>query len=147
TYTQTNPVAGLKEQSGRKESFGRSTPQKDMADVLQSIFKPSKPDSQDLAETKHTDKYFSIVPAIGYTLQTGFAAIISANMAYYLDTALDNKLSSFSTSVTYSQYRQTIIPFQANIWTKGNRFNFITDFRYINYPSGIYGFGKGTNPN
>ena len=52
-----------------------------------------------------------------------------------------------TTSFTYTQYNQTILPFQADIWTKGNRWNHITDLRYMNYPSPIYGLGGKTDPN
>lgn len=101
----------------------------------------------DTAEVIDTRKHFSFLPAVGYTLQTGFAGIISGNMAWHTDTAAGSKISSVNTNVTYSQYRQTIIPFQVNIWTKGNRYNIISDFRYINYPSSIYGLGGRTDPN
>ena len=68
-------------------------------------------------------------------------------MAYFNDTLKNTKQSSISTNVTYSQYRQVIIPFLADIWTKGNHYNFITDARFISYPSDIYGLGGRTDPN
>lgn len=40
-----------------------------------------------------------------------------------------------------------MIPFQINVWTKGNRYNIITDFRFIKYPSVIYGLGGDSDPN
>ncbi|MBS1640553.1 MAG: hypothetical protein JSR12_10900 [Bacteroidetes bacterium] len=120
--------------------------QKDMGDVYRSIFKPKKSSKQDSINAKR--KYqFAFIPAIGYTLQTGFAAVLSANMAYLSDTGYNTKLSSVNTSFTYSQYKQTIIPFVADIWTKGNKWNFISDFRYINYPSSVFGLGGKTDPN
>jgi hypothetical protein len=121
--------------------------QKDLGEVVNHWLHPSIPLSSDTVIKKDTRKHFSFVPAVGYTLQTGFAGIISGNMAWNTDTAIDNKVSSVNTNVTYSQYRQTIIPFQASIWTKGNRYNIITDLRYINYPSAIYGLGGRTDPN
>lgn len=96
---------------------------------------------------KENQRHFSFVPAIGYTLQTGFAGILSANLAYFNDDKADTKLSSISTSLTYSQYSQTIIPVQADIWTKNNKFNIISDNRYIQYPSDIFGLGGRTDPN
>jgi len=92
-------------------------------------------------------KQFSMIPAAGYSLQTGFAGILSANLAYYNGTALDTKLSSISTSVTYSQYKQILWPLVANIWTKNNKYNFISDNRVIDYPSNIYGVGGRKDPN
>jgi hypothetical protein len=128
-------------------SAARKATETDMGDVMHHLFNRHKPLPADSVEIKDTRKHFSIVPAVGYTLQTGFAAIVSGNMAWYNDTAHNTKISSINTNVTYSQYRQIIIPFQVNVWTKGNRYNIITDFRYIKYPSVIYGLGGETDPN
>jgi hypothetical protein len=89
----------------------------------------------------------SFIPAAGYTLQTGFAGLVSANIGYFNDEGEDAKISSISTSITYSEYNQTIIPLSADIWTKGSKYNFISDNRYISYPSDIYGLGGKTDPN
>jgi len=121
--------------------------EKDMGDVMRHLFSHHKALPADSVEIKDTHKHFSIVPAVGYTLQTGFAGIVSSNMAWYNAIAANAKISSINTSITYSQYRQIIIPFQINIWTKGNRYNIITDFRYIKYPSVVYGLGGETDPN
>jgi len=94
-----------------------------------------------------TRGHLSFLPAAGYTLQTGFAGVISGSMAFHCDTASNAKISNINASITYSQYHQTILPFQASIWTKGNRFNIITEIRYINYPSSVFGLGGHTDPN
>ncbi len=131
-----------------KETFGkRVVAEQDMRDVLHRVFKRRQFSETNVEETKDLRKHFSFIPAVGYTLQTGFAGVLSGNMAYYTDTNAATKISSFSSSITYSQYNQTIIPFQANIWTKGNRYNLITDVRFISYPSSIYGLGGRTDPN
>jgi hypothetical protein len=119
---------------------------KDMGDVMHELFNRHKPLPQDSINIKDKRKHFSFVPAVGYTLQTGFAGIISGNMAWYNDVSRDAKISSVNTNVTYSQYQQIIIPFQVNIWTKGNRYNIITDCRFIDYPSSIYGLDGETAP-
>ena len=113
-------------------------PQKDIRDVFRSVFNlKQKPASEE--EKKDLKKHFSIIPAAGYTLQTGFAGLLSANMAYNMDTSADAKMSSITTNFTYTQYNQILIPFQASLWTKGNRYKIISDFRYVSYPSDIYG--------
>ena len=118
---------------------------KDMADVLRNKHKERLSSSDTLLKKQY---HFSFVPAIGYTLQTGFAGILSANLAYYNDTIeRDIKLSSITTSITYSQYSQTIVPLIADIWTKGNRFNIVSDNRFIDYPSDVYGLGGKSDPN
>jgi len=93
-----------------------------------------------------TSRQFSLVPAVGYTLQTGFAAILSGNVAFYTDTSAASRLSFVSTSLTYSQYNQIIVPVVANIWLKGDTWNLVTDLRYIKYPSDIYGLGGPADP-
>lgn len=124
----------------------RPTPQKDIRDVFKKVFH-LKPLPATVGGTTDLKKHFSIIPAGGYTLQTGFAAILSANMAYNVDTLKDAKLSSISTSFTYTQYNQTIIPVQVSLWSKGNRYDLISDFRYVSYPSAIYGLGGRIDPN
>jgi len=128
------------------KSTKTNTPQKDIRDVFKSVFH-LKPLPATDGEKKDLKKHFSIIPAGGYTLQTGFAAILSANMAYNVDTLTDAKLSSISTSFTYTQYDQTIIPLQASLWAKGNRYDLISDFRYVSYPSAIFGLGGRIDPN
>jgi outer membrane protein assembly factor BamA len=123
--------------------------EKDFGDLLKGARKKEKQkllNPNDTLEDK-SKKQFSFIPAAGYSLQTGFAAILSANLAYYNGSSADQKLSSISTSVTYTQYDQILIPLTINIWTKNNRYNIISDNRYIDYPSNIYGLGGRTDPN
>lgn len=83
----------------------------------------------------------ALLPAAGYTLQTGFAVVLAGNIQFYSDPSDHSKASGFSTSITYTQKNQLILPFYINIWSKGNRFNFLSDNRYMNYPSQNYGIG------
>ncbi len=119
---------------------------KDMIDVIQKWRHVSKYNlgADSIKEKKYN---FSLVPAAGYTLQTGFAGILSANLAYQNYLGQDAKLSNIATSITYSQYSQIILPFTANIWFKNGKYNFVSDNRYISYPSNIYGLGGRTDPN
>ncbi len=120
---------------------------RDLIDVLHHLTnKHSHPHAE--ARVLKAKKYnLSLIPAAGYTLQTGFAGLISANVGYFNDEGENAKISSISSSITYSEYDQTIIPLTADIWTKGGKYNFISDNRYISYPSYIYGLGGKTDPN
>ena len=123
--------------------------EKDFSDILR---RANKKDNHKILHPNDTlenkiKKQISFIPAAGYSLQTGFAGILSANIAYFNDTAANEKLSSISTSVTYTQYDQILAPLTINIWTKDNKYNFISDNRYIDYPSNIYGLGGRSNPN
>ncbi|MFP5042366.1 hypothetical protein [Parasediminibacterium sp. JCM 36343] len=123
-----------------------SVHERDFSDVLHSFSKKEK--HKDTAANAAAKYYHtSLIPAVGYTLQTGFAGILSANLAFANDNKPDTKLSSITTSLTYSQYSQTIVPVLADIWTKNNTYNFVSDNRFIAYPSDIYGLGGRTDPN
>lgn len=100
-----------------------------------------------LVKPKPKNFFLTILPAIGYTLQTGLAGLVSANVGYYSDKGLDAKMSTISTSITYSQYNQIIFPLYADLWLKGGSYNFISDNRFISYPSDIFGLGGATDPN
>jgi outer membrane protein assembly factor BamA len=132
---QTNAAATALPNSSVTDSLAR---EKDMADVVNGILKKKS--------RKNTDPdapHISILPAAGYSLQTGWAAILSSNIAFHTNKnpTKEEKTSSILASVTYSQYKQIILPLQANIWTKNNAYNIITDCRYLKYPSTTYGLG------
>lgn len=141
--TDTLPVATDTEDS--KALVIDSSKERDLADVYFTLIRKKNNFTIDREEDMHK-VHFSMVPAVGYTLQTGFAGIISANWGFNASTLPTQKVSSISTSITYSQYNQTIVPFVANIWTKNNKLNLITDCRYIQYPSEIFGLGGRTDP-
>lgn len=128
---------------GKNSSNNKLVQEKDISDLFKKKGKQSINDSS----VEKGKKQFSFIPAAGYSLQTGFAGILSANLAYFNDTVADAKMSSISSSITYSQYNQILLPLTANIWTKNNKYNFISDNRIIDYPSNIYGVGGRTDPN
>ncbi len=145
-HAQIDSVGGNKNNKSIEATKHSVVKERDLGDVFKGLSKKNKIDTGN--HQIDTAKYhFSFVPAIGYTLQTAFAGIVSANLAYKTDKNPTTKLSSITTSFTYSQYRQSIIPLQADIWTKDNKFNIISDNRFIQYPSDIYGLGGRTDPN
>jgi len=99
----------------------------------------------DTVKQKVGKLHISALPVAGYTLQTGFAGVLSSNFAFYTSEHSQANMSSVLTSITYSQYKQIIFPIQANIWTNGNKYNIQTDWRYLKYPSLTYGLGGNTN--
>jgi len=116
----------------------------DLIDAQAIIFHKDREARQHISVHKSEKSHLSLVPALGYTLQTGFAGVLSANIAFYTGDSAAQKLSSISANFTYSQYNQIILPLQINLWTKGNKYNFVTDWRYMKYPSTTYGLGGNT---
>lgn len=118
--------------------------QTDLVDLGRSFLKNVRSHRKDTGTQKAGKLHISALPVVGYTLQTGFAGVISSNFAFYTSEHSQANLSNILTSVTYSQYQQVIFPIQANIWTRDNRYNIVTDWRYLKYPSFTYGLGGNT---
>jgi outer membrane protein assembly factor BamA len=85
----------------------------------------------------------TILPSAGYSLQTNWAAAVNVNFAFTTGPISDTtqKTSSISSSITYTQNKQILFPVQSSIWSKNKKYNYITDFRYLQYPSLTYGLG------
>jgi outer membrane protein assembly factor BamA len=117
----------------------------DLVDVGRSFLKGHRATRVDTVHQKAGKLHISALPVAGYTLQTGFAGVLSSNFVFYTSEHSQANMSAVLTSVTYSQYKQIILPVQANIWTAGNKYNIQTDWRYLKYPSLTYGLGGNTN--
>ncbi|MCF2445093.1 hypothetical protein L0657_14090 [Dyadobacter sp. CY345] len=115
--------------------------EKDIMDIIGQLKRKSKRDSLATRYKQPRRVQYSMVPAIGYTLSTGFVGLLSANAAFYVSDSATTNISSVSTSFNYSQYNQITIPIQANIWTKDNGYNVIIEWRYFKYPQDTYGLG------
>jgi surface antigen Omp85-like protein len=115
--------------------------QKDISDVLAKLFnKKPAPEGVDSITTKPS---FSIVPAIGYTLVSKLAIVISGNVAFR--TAPQSRVSTIVASTSYTQNKQFTLPVQTNIWSKDNTYNFVGDYRFYKYPQNTYGLGSSSD--
>jgi hypothetical protein len=134
----------MAQDSTYKKPAADTTAQLDLIDVYRNV---TKKNSKPRSDTNSV--HISGLPAAGYSLQTGFAVVLSAEAAFYIDKhpAPDDKVSNVLTSLTYSQYSQIIFPVQTSIWTKHNKYNLITDWRYLKYPSTTFGLGGNSNIN
>ncbi len=121
---------------------------KDLTDVINHIFKKNALKDTFARTQKHIE--VGIFPAIGYTLQTGFAVVVSANAIIFKKhrTAKDSLSlpSSVAASISYSQYNQVILPVQAVLYFNNNKTILVSDWRYLKYPSYTYGLGMNTSP-
>jgi hypothetical protein len=120
------------------------TGDKDIMDVFRSWLR-LKPSSKS-ADIKPGDKaVISVLPAIGYTLQTRFAAILAGNAAFFTSTKPESKLSVITANITYTQNNQFTVPLQLNVWLKGDQYNLLGDWRYMKYPQSTFGLGTDTH--
>lgn len=122
--------------------------QKDLYDVIKRIFNKKGSVSNKATNVIGTKPVFSILPAVGYTLQTKFAVTLAGNVAFRLEG--NKRISTITSNSAYTQNKQIIIPLQSNIWVSGDKFNFIGDIKYYKYPQSTFGLGsnsKATNEN
>jgi len=115
--------------------------QVDVFDILSYLFTKHKEVRQDTSKTRVGRLYGSLLPSAEYTLQTGFAGAINGNVAFYTSNHEFENISNVLAVAKYTQKKQFILPIQANIWTKQNRFNILTDWHFEKFPQNTYGLG------
>ena len=117
---------------------------KDLIDVYHHIFN-SQIHPHALKQNKKSNHYnTSIVPAIGYTSQTGVEIDLSGNIGFYTSNQEVTNLSSIVANFAYTTKNQILAPVQTEIWTKKNKFNLQGDWGYYKFPESTYGLGGYT---
>jgi len=116
----------------------------DVVDIWHDIWHIKSVASSDSAKLKKGKIYLSVIPAIGYTIQTSFTATGTANISFYTDDPRTTNISTVFVNGNYSLLRQITIPVETDIWSKNNNFDLIGDYRYYKYPSVTYGLGGQT---
>ncbi len=138
-----NPSAGRDSTETRLQRTD-SVPEKDVIDVLLRILKKDA-SQRGVAGKKHSGKlHLSGSPAIEYSLQTGLSFNVTGNIAFYTTDQADANISSILVAPMFTQKHQFVVPLQSSIWSKGNRYNFIGDWRFLKYPEDTYGLGGYT---
>ena len=121
---------------------------KDLTDVINHLLDNNS--KKVTYERKKHHIQIGVFPAIGYTLQTGFAAVVSANAVIYKKhrSAKDSLSlpSTVSAALSYSQKSQIIAPVQAVLYFNNNKTILVSDWRFLKYPSFTYGLGMKTTP-
>jgi hypothetical protein len=118
----------------------------DLIDIGRSILLRHPKPRLDTAVKKPGRIYGSLLPAAEYTLQTGFALDLVANAAFYTSSEPTQNLSNLYLNNSFTQKHQVLIPLQGNIWSKGNKYNIISDWRFEKFPQDTYGLGSLTKP-
>ena len=120
---------------------------KDLTEVVMKIL--HKDINAEKTKRKQKAVQIGLFPAIGYTLQTGFAATVSTNAVFYRrdqKTEDSGNASTIRLTVSYSQKSQIIVPLKSTLFFNKNRTILISDWRYLKYPTYTYGLGIYTGP-
>ncbi|MBN9383353.1 MAG: BamA/TamA family outer membrane protein [Chitinophagaceae bacterium] len=113
----------------------------DLIDVARNIFLKHPGMRIDSVKKRAGKVYGSLLPSAEYTLQTAFAVNLTANAAFYTGEREEDNISNIYLNLTYTQKHQLQIPLEANIWTKGNKYNILSDWRFAKFPQDTYGLG------
>ena len=125
-----------------------SVRQTDLVDLVRKVIVHKKQSIADSVRRASRIVHISIVPAAGYSLTTGFAALIGMNLAFYTAKNHDStNLSTGSTNLTFTSEGQILFPIQTNIWSPGNKYNLVTDWRLYKFPQETFGLGGRTSLN
>jgi hypothetical protein len=114
---------------------------RDLYDVIASLF--GQKDFKLKTDSVTAKPIFSVVPALGYTLQSKLAITLAGNIAFRLSPR--TKISAIIINAAYTQTKQVIVPIQSSIWANNNDYNFVGDMRFLKYPESTYGLGSNSN--
>lgn len=115
----------------------KGKPQTDLYEVISRLLDENAKPADDTVTSKPV---ISVVPAVGYTLVSRLAIVLSGNVAFR--TGPNSRVSSIVASTSYTQNKQFSIPMQTSIWSKDNRYNFIGDYRFYKFPQSTFGLGS-----
>jgi hypothetical protein len=128
----------------------RNVPTDSLRDLTEVVMKILHKDLKaEQAKRKQNTVQIGLFPAIGYTLQTGFAVAVSTNAVFYRrdqKTEDSGNSSTVRLSVSYSQKNQIIVPLKSTLFFNNSHTILISDWRYLKYPTYTYGLGMYTGP-
>lgn len=113
----------------------------DFVDGLYRVLKINKIRSQD---EKTNKTLFTFIPAVEYSLATGFASSLNANFILPVKKITDNH-SFVSSELKYTQNKQVIAQMVSNVWLKSNEYNINTSWSYLKYPQKDFGLGNSSD--
>jgi len=87
-------------------------------------------------------KFLALLPAVGYSQQTGVLAEMAVSVAFRRPGA---NMSTVLGALIYTARAQAIGTVTASVWAADNRWNFAGDYRIMHYPQSTYGLGMHTS--
>ena len=121
--------------------------QVDLIDIARNILL-KHPSPRIDSSGKHAGKlYPALLPSAEYTLETGLAVNLTGSLAFYTGEGKEDNISNIYLANVYTQKSQFLSFLQGNIWSKGNKYNIVTDWRFEIFPQNTYGLGTKTTVN
>jgi hypothetical protein len=118
--------------------------QRDLIDLALIVLHKDPDKRLDSTNGLNRKWHLSASPILEYTLSTELTTGIAAGGAFYTNVEKATNVSSFVGAIKYTQKKQFLLPVQSSIWTAGNKFNLLGDWRYLHFPQDTYGIGGFT---
>jgi len=122
----------------KEDQDSTSVRQKDIVDIFQNGVAAHIRKENTLK--KGNGPFVSIMPVVGYSLQSGLTGAIVSNTSFYTDEKRE-KFSSLLLNGYYSQYHQYWFTANSNIFLEKKKIHLFGDIRYYNFPTQTFGFG------
>ena len=115
----------------------------DFVDGIYRVLNITKPRGMDQKLNKY---HLAFVPGVEYSLATGFATSINADIILPYKNPKDNQSIIFS-ELKYTQNKQIISQLASNLWLNNNQYNITTNWSYLKYPQIDFGLGSNSTLN
>ena len=120
-----------------------NVPQKDITDELHFLFPHKKKPTHTVKGCAETDLF---PPA-----RSGLYPDHPRRHYLYRQRGLPHRyerreprISTITASANYTENKQFSVPLETNIWTKGNKYNFVGDIHFMKYPQASFGLGSNS---
>ena len=132
----SHPAAGESGLDEKKDST--NIQQKDVVDIFHhKIVSQLRKDSLKL---QGKGPFISIMPVVGYSMQSGLTGAIISNTSFYTDDS-KSRFSNLLLNGYYSQFHQYWFTANTNIFFEKHKIHLFGDTRYYNFPTQTYGLG------
>jgi len=118
-----------------------SSKQRDAIDILYQLLGKT---NSEISRQKANKLNFSLVPAFGYSLSTGFAVDLTGNVAFYTSKTHQENLSEIDAETIFDTKGQLIFTSRSEVWADNNNYKLVTDLRLERYPEDSYGIGTSS---
>ncbi len=115
--------------------------QKDLVDVLQDGLKLNLRANSTIQNGN--GPYFSMMPVVGYSMQSGLTGALVTNTSFYTDKN-KTRFSNLLANAYYSQFHQYWFIANSNVFLEKQKLHFIGDTRFYKFPTQTYGLGTST---
>ncbi len=116
----------------------------DVFDVVKMVFKRKNGKQKPKKKPNLNGPFITTIPYPGYSIATGVEAVVPINIAFYTNKKEKGNLSFFNNNFQYTQYRQILALSLSHLYFGHDKWQFIGDWRFYNFPTNTYGLGGFT---